>query len=452
MIIAVLVILATVSALFVYLKSDQGTDTILTYHEPEQAPSITILWAKWKPADYFQRLVDEFTAETGIHVKIVQHPWKDIQRHLFSEMEIKSQRYDMVIGDSQWLGYGSKNGHYINLTRWIEQHHVNDRFIQTAMSNYAEYPKASNRYWAIPLECDAMGFAYRKDLFEDNQEKRAFLQRYGYTLDIPETWSQLKDIAEFFNRPKEDFWGLLAWRTTHYDGLTMAIQPLIWAWGADLGNKQTFQIRGILNNAAATSALAFYKQLAAFQNPEWKNYYLDSGRSSHKPLIDGQVAMSMVYFATSAELTSPANNTLANNIGFFAAPAGPVSRATSLGGQGISIISYSKKKAYSFRLLKWLLRPQVQERWSELGGLSCGTHVLNSKKLLTTSPMHKAFSESLTFAQDYWAVPEYAELLALSQQHWDKYLSTDDISAKDSLDNLTTDWENLFEYHGYYKE
>lgn len=66
--------------------------------------------------------------------------------------------------------------------------------------------------------------------------------------------------------------------------------------------------------------------------------------------------------------------------------------------------------------------------------------------------MHKAFSESLTFARDYWAVPEYAELLALSQQHWDKYLTTDDISAKDTLDNLTTDWENLFEYHGYYKE
>ena len=35
---------------------------------------------------------------------------------------------------------------------------------------YAEYPGNSGKYWAIPLEGDAIGWAYRKDWFEDPKE------------------------------------------------------------------------------------------------------------------------------------------------------------------------------------------------------------------------------------------------------------------------------------------
>jgi len=244
----------------------------------------------------------------------------------------------------------------------------------------------------------------------------------------------------------------MSWSEPHYDGLTMALQPLLWSWGADLGDRSNYQVRGILNDGAATSALAFYKTLTTFNNPAWRDYYLDTDTSSNRPLIEGKVAMTMVYFAITPELLDPEKNPYADKIGFFSAPAGPASRATSLGGQGISVISYSKKKEHSFRFLEWFIQTKVQKRWSELGGLSCHNDILQSEAFLNASPMHRAFSESFGFARDFWAVPEYAELLHLSQKRWRHYLTTDDISAKDSLDNLALDWEQVFEYHGYYKE
>jgi multiple sugar transport system substrate-binding protein len=443
-------IIAGVASL--YLSPSTQAESSHQFIEAPQEPKITILWAEWKPADYLQALTQEFTNETGIEIEIVQRSWNDWQQHFFNEMAKKSQRYDMVIGDSQWLGYGSENGHYINLTHWVDAHHVNDNFIDTAMRGYAEFPKNSARYWAIPLEGDAMGFAYRKDLFEDPAEKEVFQQRFGYRLDIPTTWGQLRDLAEFFYRPEDELWGLLSWTDAHYDGLTMALQPLLWAWGADLGDRTNYQVRGTLNGGAGTSALAFYKRLTAFNNPEWRDYYLDTDTSSNKPLIEGKVAMAMVYFAITPELLDPSKNPYADRIGFFSAPAGPASRATSLGGQGISVISYSKKKEYSFRFLEWFIQHRVQKRWSELGGLSCHNGILNSAAFLNASPMHRAFSESFGFARDFWAVPEYAELLQLSQKHGSQYLFTNDISAKDTLDNLAREWEQVFEYHGYYKE
>ncbi|WP_286240721.1 ABC transporter substrate-binding protein [Neptuniibacter halophilus] len=434
------------------LSQHQAEADAYQFFEPKREASIRILWAEWKPADYLQTLADEFTAETGIRVEVAQRSWSEFQPHFASHMAEKSAYYDMVIGDSQWLGFGAENGHYINLSHWVRDHNVLQAFVPAAMSGYAEYPKGSHFYWAIPVEGDAMGFAYRKDLFNDPQEQRNFQQRYGYPLAVPQSWQQLYDLAEFFNRPAEELWGLMAWADPHYDGLTMAMQSVLWSWGADLGDRQSYKIRDYLNSGQATTALAFYKRLLQFNNPEWRDYYLDTHASSNKPLIDGQVAMAMTYFAIAPELLDPEKNPYADQIGFFPTPGGPGGRATSLGGQGISVISYSKKKEHSFRFLRWFIRKQTQARWSELGGLSCHIEIMHSPAFINASPLHAAFSESFGFVRDFWTVPEYAELLESSQRNWSQYLFSDRISARDSLDNLTREWEDIFEFHGYYKE
>ena len=62
-------------------------------------------------------------------------------------------------------------------------------------------PGNSGKYWAIPLEGDAIGWAYRKDWFEDPKEMAAFKAKYGYDLGVPKDYKQLRDIAEFFYRP-----------------------------------------------------------------------------------------------------------------------------------------------------------------------------------------------------------------------------------------------------------
>lgn len=448
----VLVLVVSGSVLLLTHSRQQLERAPIQYIEPPTNASIKILWADWKPADFLEILVKDFTAETGIEVTVVRKSWSDWQKHFFAEMKKKSTQYDLVIGDSQWLGFGAEQGHYIDLTEWMSQRNVKGRFQRSTIRGYSEYPKGSGRYWAVPFEGDAMGFAYRKDLFNDPGEQKAFQQRYGYPLKTPKTWYELYDIAEFFYRPHQQLWGVMAWSDSNYDGLTMAVQSVIWAWGGGLGNENSYQVNGYLDNLESVSALSFYKQLMQFNNPEWKHYYLDTLASSNKPLIQGQVAMAMVYFAITPELLDKEMNPYAEQMGFFPTPTGPHQQATSLGGQGISLISYSKKKAQSLKFLEWLIEKETQQRWAELGGLSCHIEVLNSDDFIALSPMHAAFRESLIHVRDFWAVPEYAELLKFSQKHFSHYLYTNDISAKDSLDNLADDWERVFEFHGYYKE
>ncbi len=40
-----------------------------------QVDELTIWWAEWDPADFLQQVANEYQAETGITVDVVQEPW-----------------------------------------------------------------------------------------------------------------------------------------------------------------------------------------------------------------------------------------------------------------------------------------------------------------------------------------------------------------------------------------
>ena len=162
---------------------------------------LTIAWAQWDPANYLTELSKDFTAETGIEVDLVQISWSHFQDQVFTSFVGKSDRYDIVIGDSQWLGRNSVGGHYVELTDWINENIDVDSIYATAMEAFAEYPKGSGNYWALPAEVDANGFLYRTDLFEDAGEKAAFKAKYGYELAPPKTMQNSVILPSFSRAP-----------------------------------------------------------------------------------------------------------------------------------------------------------------------------------------------------------------------------------------------------------
>ena len=87
---------------------------------------LTILWAEWDPANYLQELVNEYEKETGVKVTVETTAWPGFQTKAFAEFNAKGDAYDMVVGDSQWLGAGSTGGHYVDLTDFFAKHNVGE--------------------------------------------------------------------------------------------------------------------------------------------------------------------------------------------------------------------------------------------------------------------------------------------------------------------------------------
>ncbi len=412
------------------------------------ADSLSIFWAEWDPATYLQELVLDFEKETGIKVTVETTPWGDFQTKTFREFAAKGDSWDIVVGDSQWLGAGATQGHYVDLTDWFIKNGVDKSMAPATIVGYAEYPKGSKKYWAVPLEGDANGWAYRKDYFEDPKEMAAFKEKYGYELAIPKTWAQLKDMAEFFHRPSENRYGVAIYTQKDYDAITMGVQNVVFAWGADLGDPKTYQVNGVLNTPAGIEALEFYKELYKYTPPDWGNVFF---QGNNQAITEGLAAMSMNYFAFFPALINPSVNKYAKVTGFFANPAGPGGRYASLGGQGASIISYSKKQDLAYKFLEWFIRDEVQQKWAALGGYTCNANVLKSKTFLEDTPYNQAFYETMFMVKDFWAVPEYAELLEICQRNWHQYVVEGKGTAKEAMDGIANDWETIFKKEGRLK-
>jgi multiple sugar transport system substrate-binding protein len=434
------ILLILTSSLFVFASGGK--------EKPGKAmPAITIFWAEWDPANYLQELCNLYTEQTGNVANVETTPWPDFQTKTFNEFAARGDAYDLVVGDSQWLGRGATQGHYVELTDWIKERGVDKSMAAATIVAYAEYPKGSGKYWAVPVEGDACGWSYRKDKFEDPKEMAAFKAKYGYELDIPETWDQLLDIAEFFTRPDENFYGTAIYTQKDYDAITMGVENVLWAWGADLGDYDTYRVKGILNSPEGIASIEFYRKLYMTTPPDWGNAFFPENNMA---ITEGLAAMSMNYYAFFPALVNPEMSKFADVTGFFAMPAGPAARVAALGGQGASIVTYSKNHDAAYAWLEWFVTSEAQAEWGALGGYTCDLETLKSDAFLNMTPYNRSFMETMQMVKDFWAVPEYAELLEVCQRRWHEAIVAGTITAKEAMDGIAEEWEAIFEKAGYY--
>jgi multiple sugar transport system substrate-binding protein len=432
-----------------FLSLTLGTAMALSgaFHAAAQAEELTIFWAEWDPANYLQELVNQYTAETGVTVTVQTTPWPDFQTKAFAEFNAKGDAFDMVVGDSQWIGAGSTGGHYVDLTDFYAKNKVLDSMAPATVKAYSEYPGNSGKYWSIPLEGDAAGWAYRKDWFEDPKEMEAFKAKYGYDLAVPKTYKELRDIAEFFYRPDQKRYGIAIYTDNSYDAMLMGIEGAIFSYGGELGDYSTYKVDGILNSPKNAEAVEMYKQLYGFTPPNWGKTFF---QESNQAITENLAAMSLNFFAFFPALANKASNPNADVTGYFANPAGPDGKQhAALGGQGISIVSYSKKQEESMKFLEWFVKDETQKKWAELGGYTCNKAVLESEAFRKATPYNEAFYQTMFMVKDFWAVPEYAELLTQINNHVYPYIiSGEGGSAQAVLDSVAKEWTDTFKKYG----
>jgi len=413
---------------------------------------LTILWAQWDPADYLQQLCKEYEKATGVKVNVVQEPWSSYADRYFTAMAAKGTEWDMVIGDSQWLGTTVTAGQYVDLTKFMVDNKLVETVTPATLKYYGEYPAGSKKYYAYPTEGDALGYAYRKDLFDDPAEKAAFKAKYGYNLAVPKTYKQFYDAAEFFTRPEKGLYGCAVYTQKDYDAITMGFQATLFSYGSDWADEKN-RVIGVVNSARAVEAVKMYHDLYQnFSPPGLSNAFFPEMNDA---FTSGKAAMIFNYFAFLPALANKGTNPdYYDKVGFFVNPAGPYGhRFASLGGQGTSIIAYISKErqAASLDFLKWFAQDKTQMRWAELGGYTCNVKALKSDAFLKGQVYNPAFAETMTFVKDFWNIPIYGELLQVAQKYLHKYIVEGVGTAKECMDGMAKEQDKILRDNGFIK-
>ena len=217
-----------------------------------------------------------------------------------------------------------------------------DDFLPATVYAYSTWPKGTPNYWALPAMGDALGWVYRKDWFENARDPGRV---QGEDRPRPRPAEDL-DRAEGSRRV------LPGPRDRRQEGLRRRDLHR-----ARLGRHHHGRHRGALRlrlqvrerrpatttwkawstRADAVAALEVYKELyKCCTPPGYSDAYMQEGLDAFK---SGQVAMMMNWFAFWPGMYKD-ENVGGDKIGFFVNP-GEKAAASTLGGQGISVVSYS---------------------------------------------------------------------------------------------------------------
>ncbi len=414
-----------------------------------EAEELTLCWAAWDPANALVELSKQFEEQSGHTMSFEFVPWPNFADRMLNELNSGGKLCDLLIGDSQWIGLGAEAGHYVQLNDFFEAEgiDIND-FAPATVYAYSTWPKGEPNYYALPAMGDANGWFYRKDWFSNPELQAAFEEEYGRPLAEPASQMELMEIGKFFQGREIDGqtrYGVSIFTERGSEGITMGATGALYAFGFKYETEPgTYQMEGAVNSPEAIAALEFYKELyECCTPPGYTDSYMEQSLDAFK---SGQVAMAMNWFAFFPGLFADPD-VGGDKIDFFVNPPQNVA-ASTLGGQGISVVSYSDKQEAALEYIKWFAQPEIQSQWWELGGYSAHNSVLNDPSFPDSQPFAGDFLVAMEGVQDFWQEPTYAELLLAMQKRLHDYIVADQGTAEEALNLLIEDWTEVFEDEG----
>jgi multiple sugar transport system substrate-binding protein len=209
--------------------------------------------------------------------------------------------------------------------------------------------------------------------------------------------------------------------------------------------EKPYDMPGFVNSSGAVEGLEFYKALYDCCTPPGSSdWYMSETIDAFK---SGQAALQMNFaFIWPGVNADP--NVGGDRSGYFPNPAGPAGQFAQLGGQGISVVSYSQNQEAALEYIKWFAQPEVQQRWWDMGGAPALQAVVDAPGFAESQPYAQAFLDSMAIVKDFWAEPTYAELLLAMQNRVHRYVIAGEGTAQEALDALLKDWTEVFEDDG----
>ncbi|NIN01825.1 MAG: extracellular solute-binding protein [candidate division Zixibacteria bacterium] len=178
-------------------------------------------------------LKEVFREETGIDIQLVDTIDTELDKKTVQDFQTGTNAYDVYGTWQNKLGDLARSGALFAYDEFVEKYKPDwldpktgyiggEVTVNTMM-------KSAGHYYGFHIDGDYPCFYYyRKDLWDDPKERRDFKARYGWELQVPDTWEQLRDISEFFHRPEKgllgnvglrnQYWGFALWYPRYLSG------------------------------------------------------------------------------------------------------------------------------------------------------------------------------------------------------------------------------------------
>lgn len=372
-------------------------------------------------------------------------PFSALFQKAAASLATRSQEYNLIISDSQWLGAFAEPGWIVKVSDLIEEHPELDIewYDPVVKDTYMVYPDGTDELWGLPEEGDVIVLFVRKDLFQDPAEREAFQAEYG--MDLPQTFEDFEDlsmeefeqIAEFFTRPEEDLYGTAMQYQKEYDFMTMYLYPFMFSMGGDIWDPAERKIYGVINSDVNAKAMEWNRRMLKYQPPGAINYGIAEEVDA---FTQGKVATAFQWAAVGLVMITEEmqDDVMVVPPPAFKQPDGALKRVYSIGGQPWVINKFNDEAhmRVAIDFLKWWYLPETQLEFAKRGGNPSVKSTLESPGFDDIQPWFRAYKYMLRSdrARDFWHEPKYSEMLAVQQEGWTAYASGQVDDAENTLE------------------
>lgn len=184
-----------------------------------------------------------FEEKTGSKIRVVTPGWNETIAKTKESLTNPNLNYDIFVVIAMWNGMLMGGDHVAPVPQWAKDKIEWDDVLPIYKESVLSWNSTA---YGMPYDGDCINLYYRKDIFENEENRAKFLKEYEYELSPPTTWKNYKDIAKFFNG---------------------------WDWDGD--GKIEYGNTG-LRKKGDVSMLQFFAQAAAYaKHPDDKAYFFD---------------------------------------------------------------------------------------------------------------------------------------------------------------------------------
>lgn len=317
-------------------------------------------------------MITEFQHNTGIRVEVLHKNDHAILSDLDRGPSPDADTLDVIVVRHRLLGALVEKGQVREIDSLLADSTLHDAgFVpqeQLFASWWLELSSYAGHTYGFPFTGLTTYLCYRKDLLNDPANQRDFEIRYHRKLTVPHTWPEYNEVAEFFTRPEQHFYGtyiqgkqgLALW----YEWLNLA-----YSFGGNILDAKHGWEHGdiVVNSPENVAATTEYLKLVAFSPPDTLHFGWGEAQSA---LQQGQVFMGLLWNDQAPFLEDPAVSKVAGKIAYASIPSNSGESFSQLEGLTYLIPTESKHAREAYRFLEFALSRNVQIRQTLDGGSS----------------------------------------------------------------------------------
>ncbi|MEM4311574.1 MAG: sugar ABC transporter substrate-binding protein [Nitrososphaerales archaeon] len=303
--------------------------------------------------------------------------------------------------------------------------------------------------YGFPYHDGPVMFYYRKDLFEEKKNKEEFKRKYGKALKPPKTWSEFLNIAQFFTKREEGFYGAVVGAKPDGHNNIYDFMINLWTRGGSFFDDK---MKPIFNSKEGVEALQFYSDLIrkyrVVPEESVKFSAIDAGEFYYK---EGKASMTWNWTHVAAMAEIPKYSSIVGKTGYSLIPKG------DLKGQHISLSVYwilgitsgSKNKDEAYKFLRFVTKHEMDKITAYEGNIATRLSVWREPEILKRWPFYSMIEKIHKNVGNLPPIPEYPEINKVLNEAIEEVV-IEGKDVKETLDKAREEVYKIMERAGYY--